>query len=160
MKILSRQALRELVKAEPKQHNAIVIYEVNNYADVADIVDNCKECVALEMDDVISDRVGSPTKEHVERALKSGFQIVACKQGISRSSAIAYLIESQISNPVDAAKILDVKKHFPNEKILKLGMEIIGDSIKAPVTEFYKQMAAHRGWKWQPHNLVTKFFKD
>ena len=47
MKILSREALLNLVKSEPKQHNVIVIYEVNNYQDVAEIVNNCKNAVLL-----------------------------------------------------------------------------------------------------------------
>lgn len=160
MRILSRAALLDLVMREPKEHSAVVIHEVGKYEAVDDIVRNCKQALVLEMDDITSDRPGSPTKEQVQRAINSGYDIVACKQGISRSSAIAFLIEAHRTTPQEALLLWDVKKHFPNELIMKHGMEILGDHIKPHVTAFYKALAAHRGWKWQPHNLVTKYFKE
>jgi len=160
MKILSRDALRKLVASEPEKHNAVVIHEVGNYADIADIVQNCKHALVLEMDDVTSGRPGSPTRDHVELAVNSGYDLVACHQGISRSSAIAFLIQCKKTSPQEAIQLLDVRKHFPNELIMKHGLEIIGENIKPFVTQFYKSLAVHRNWKWQPHNLVTKFFKE
>lgn len=160
MEILSRAALLALVKANPKEHSAVVIHEFGKRAEVEEIIRHCKKCVVLEMDDIISDRLGGPTKEQVQEALASGFEIVACKQGVSRSAAIAFLMECQKKSPEEAIKLLDEKKHYPNELILKFGLELIGDSIKNPVREFFKKLAAHKGWSWEPHNLVTKFFKD
>lgn len=160
MKILSREALRNFVANEPGKYSAVVIHEVGNYTDVADIVQNCKHALVLEMDDRISDRAGSPTKEQVESAINSGYDIVACKQGVSRSAAIAFLIECKKTSPKEAIQILDYRKHFPNELILKHGLDILGEEMKPYVTQFYKDLGKHRNWSWQPHNLVTKFFKD
>lgn len=160
MKILSREALRQFVANEPGKYNAVVIHEVGNYDDVADIVQNCKHALVLEMDDVTSGRPGSPTREHVESAINSGYDLVACRQGVSRSAAIAFLIHCKKTSPQEAAQLWDVRKHFPNELILKHGLDILGDQIKPQVTAFYKALATHRNWKWQPHNLVTKFFKE
>ncbi len=157
MQILSRVNLLNLVKSNPNQINAIVIHELGKYNEVAEIVDLCKNAVILEMDDITSDRLGCPTFDHVMTAIKSGYDIVACKMGLSRSAAIAYLIKCQQSTPDEAIKLLDPKVHFPNELILKLGMEIINESNKLPLVEFYKQVAAHKNWKL---HLVTKFFRD
>lgn len=160
MRILSRLALFDLVTREPKEHSVVVIHEVDKYEEVDDIVRNCKQALVLEMNDITSGCSGSPTKEQVQRAINSGYDIVACKQGISRSSAIAFLIESHRTTPQEAVLLWDVKKHFPNVLIMKYGMEILGDHIKPHVAAFYKKLAIYHGWKWQPHNLVTKYFSE
>ena len=157
MMILGRAALLDLVKAEPKKHKAIVIYEPGKYGLVKEIVDNCESALALEMDDTTVIREGSPTKDQVESAIMSNMKIVCCKQGISRSSAIAFLIESNISSPEEAIKILDERKHFPNELILKHGMDILGDKIKKPVCSYYQNFANNKGW---PLKMVTKYFRN
>ena len=94
--------------------------------------------------------LGSPTKEKVEAGIKSGFEIVACKFGVSRSSAIAYLLESQRTSPQEAISILDVNNHYPNELILKFGIEILGTFDKNPIIDFYKRT----GLELHPHSLL------
>ena len=150
MKILSRINLLELVRAEPKQHKVVVIHEIGKFNEVAEIVELCRETIVLEMDDVIFGRPGAPTKEKVEAGIKSGFEIVACKFGISRSSAIAYLLESQRTSPQEAIAILDVNKHYPNQLILKFGIEILGIFDKNPIIDFYKRT----GLELHPHSLL------
>lgn len=161
MKILPRLELLKLVKSNPKQISAIVIHEAGKYADVAEIVNLCKQALVLEMDDVISERNGAPTRDHVEKALAcSDYDYVSCKMGVSRSAALCFLIECKKTSSEEAIKLLDEKKHFPNELVMKHGMDILGVHIRKVVSDFYKKVALHRGWSWQPHNLVTKYFKD
>lgn len=155
MHILSRHDLLILVTKERKQHCPIIIHEYGRYNDVIDIVDNCKDALVLEMDDTITERQGSPTKELVEKALSSNFEIVSCRAGISRSSAIAYLLACKRTSPEEAIQLLLPSKHFPNELILKYGMEILGEQIFAPIAAFYKQVADYRGWQLKS---VTKYF--
>lgn len=157
MLILGRSSLLNLVKSEPKKHKAIIIHEPNKYDRVSEIVDNCESSLVLEMDDTTTIRSGAPTKDQVEAAIQSGYDIVSCKQGISRSSAIAFLIASSKSTPEEAINILDVNKHFPNELILKYGVDILGDSIKQPIFNFYKKIAENKGWQI---NMVTKYFRE
>ena len=172
MKIVGREELRKLTQSSPKTHKAIIIHEYNHPEDVSDIAKNCKEFLLLSMDDITSDRLGGPTKQQIKEIMEvdkyDDYDFVACKQGISRSSAIAYLIECLSEEPDEAIKILDHTKHFPNELILKHGLDIwteIGaeesfiDDFKKVTTDFYNRMAEHRGWKRHPHNLVSKYFK-
>lgn len=171
MEILSREDLRNRVAKEPGKYKAIVIHEYNHPEDVSDIVANCKESIVLGMDDITSDRLGGPTYQQVKEVLTYkvlDFDFVACKQGISRSSAIAYLVECQIEESEEAIKVLNHTKHFPNELILKHGLDFfekVGfeqsyiDEFKKVTTDFYNRLAEHRGWKRHPHNLVSKYFK-
>lgn len=164
MQIVSRNKLLEMVNLEPHVHKAVVIHETGKYGEVREIVSLLKDSVVLEMDDVISQTGATstrnaPTKEMVERAVKSGFDIVSCRAGISRSAAIGFLIECTKKSPEEAIQILDPTHHYPNELVLKLGQEILDVNFNPVVCEFYKKVAAHRGWSWEPHNLVTKYFK-
>lgn len=52
--------------------------------------------------------------------------VIACHAGISRSSGMAVLIAMQEYNDLDKAfSILDLKKHWPNTLVIKLGAEIL-----------------------------------
>ena len=169
MQIVGREELRILMAKEPGKYKAIIIHEYNHPEDVSDIVRNCKKSVLLSMDDITSGRLGSPTKEQVKQVMElQDFDYVACKQGISRSSAIAYLIACKDEEPSEAVKVLDHTKHFPNELILKHGLDLweeVGaeqsfiDDFKNVTTDFYNRIAEYRGWKRHPHNLVSKYFK-
>jgi hypothetical protein len=156
MKIMSRESLLALVRAEPNQHDAIVIYEPGKYEEVVEIVSKCRKVVAIGMDDTTTVKPGSPTKDKVTEALHHGYQIVSCRAGSSRSSAIAYLIEASRTSPEEAVHVWDETKHFPNELILKYGQDILGGEIYEPVSQFYKKVAAFKKW---PINLTTKYFK-
>lgn len=155
MKILSRNDLFNLVKSNPKQISAIVMHEFGKYDEVKEIVDLCKESLVLEMDDTTMIRTGGPTKEAVEKALSVDYDYVSCKLGVSRSSAIAFLVECNKTDSETAIKQLDSAKHFPNELVLKLGMDILGKATE-PIREFFKQIAINKKWTI---NMVTKYFK-
>lgn len=53
--------------------------------------------------------------------------LVHCSAGISRSSAIAYLIECTRNPPEEALKILNPSIHFPNMLIVEMGAKIMGN---------------------------------
>jgi len=82
----------------------------------------------------------TPSQESIGRILKWAEKrkhiAVHCTAGISRSSAIAYLIACQRTSPKHAVKILDPAKHSPNLLILNLGAEILGN--KSVSTEYVK----------------------
>lgn len=72
-----------------------------------------------------------PTKEDVVKILewtkdKEEPFVVSCAAGVSRSSAIAYLVAYQKSNSVDEAlSVLDPNIHEPNSLIVKYGSELL-----------------------------------
>jgi len=108
----------------------------NNYEDIT------VEC----FDDITAPRDGYivPTHEHIRRILKWAMDreriAVHCTAGISRSSAIAYLIACHRSSPKQALKVLNPLKHSPNRLILYLGMEVLGDeSVMTEFAEWFKR---------------------
>lgn len=68
-------------------------------------------------------------KEDVEKALAYAEDkdalIVSCAAGISRSSAIAYIMARKYEDKEQAMKILDRDKHWPNRHVLHLGGKIL-----------------------------------
>lgn len=70
------------------------------------------------------------TTEDVLKALQFSMDhedlIVACAAGISRSSALAYVIARTRMPKEEALKILSPDLHWPNRHVLKIGEEIIG----------------------------------
>jgi predicted protein tyrosine phosphatase len=72
-----------------------------------------------------------PEKEHVEAALDYAKDklslLVHCTAGVSRSSAMAYVIACSRVVPSDALRVLDSKFHWPNDRVVRLGAEILGD---------------------------------
>lgn len=96
--------------------------------------DKCKGFLPMVFDDVWlpeHERLGYvlPKKEIIEEALmwakNKGPFIVHCKAGISRSSAVAYLIACLFAPPEKAIKVLNQFIHSPNELIVKFGAEIL-----------------------------------
>ena len=95
------------------------------------------EMLVVPMDDLWlesqSDCVGFPTREHLERILawvnarQRGNIIVHCTAGVSRSASVAFILRCTMEPPEIAIKLLDPRKHFPNEHIMRLGSEILGD---------------------------------
>lgn len=146
MKILSRNRIRQLVNENPNELDCIIIYEPNQNMEINDILPLCKSYLELAFHDISSTREGyiEPKKEHVIKALEYAKNRknlhVACRAGISRSSAIAYLIECQRTNPQEAIKILDSTKHMPNELLIHYGGQILGDEVVEPIREFYKNI--------------------
>lgn len=143
IKIYSRKNLRAVLNKEPNTHTAIIISEPGNEQDVSDLFPLCKDYINLEFNDTtFPGRFGAPEKEHILDVLKwaEGRDekiLVACRAGVSRSSAIAYLVESQRNGPEAAANCLDKHIHHPNELIIKYGVELLGNEIFPAIRDFY-----------------------
>ncbi len=96
-----------------------------------------RKIIVSQMDDIMTSGVDiegkmGPTDNSVaDILLKAGISgdvIVHCTGGISRSSAIAYLIACRrTGKPTEAIKILNPKIHWPNDTIVKIGAKIFGD---------------------------------
>jgi predicted protein tyrosine phosphatase len=76
-----------------------------------------------------------PTSDHVSRALDwangradgRAELIVTCAAGISRSSALAYLLWCRAMPPAEAVRQLNQDRHMPNELVVRLGAEALGN---------------------------------
>lgn len=161
IRILSRQAIAELVNNEPNQH--VVILIANDESEISHIVPKCKEVFCSFFDDTTkptnpmapsSDKIGlilDWAKSHNQQDL-----LVSCQMGVSRSAAIAYLISCLKTDVYSSLDILDDKIHMPNELILKLGEEILNIDFYKPMKDFYQKVANNKKWKLE---WVTKHYK-
>ena len=94
-------------------------------------MEGCKNVLRLSFDDVFGFEEDSPSVDDVRKAIewsKGKKQLfVHCYAGMSRSSAMAYVIAcSQM--PVDhALQVVDLKVHCPNDLIVSIGSDILGN---------------------------------
>lgn len=99
----------------------------------------CKGLLILKFDDIEKDEYNKfgerlpyvcPAKEHIKEALDfargKDSLVVHCAAGISRSSAVAYVIACSRMSPKEALKVLDPNYHWPNLKVVQLGAELLG----------------------------------
>jgi len=113
-----------------------------------------KECLGmhavlmhdLQAGEPLRDGEVLPTRDHIEPILEfakgKDNMAVHCTGGISRSSAVAFLIECQRTRSADeAAAILDPKIHFPNRTIIVIGEKILGMELM-PAIDKFNDMAA------------------
>lgn len=118
-----------------------------------DIIDNAglKNLLVVQFDDIIEAlpyRVEKPpSKENIETILKWAKQkmlendndfIVQCTGGVSRSSAVAILIQ-YLQDPDKALKVINPMVHSPNEKVLEIGDEILKSDFKESTEKLLKE---------------------
>lgn len=161
MRILSRKAASNLVSREPGRLNGVLIFEPGNKHEIDEIASGCKGSCPVAFNDVVNEETeGAPTLEDVRGVLNwavvNEVDFVACRQGVSRSSALAFLIEAQRVGPEEACLVLDPKIHYPNELVLWHGVKIIGEYLVPFVMDFYVGVARSRGWRY---DLVSKYFR-
>ena len=102
------------------------------YQDFDDCKNNYREIIVETFDDIVgeSDVLHRADAEQVRRILEwsEGKNKIAvhCHMGISRSSAIAYLIACTRMPVKKALEILDPSIHEPNRHIVYLGASILG----------------------------------
>jgi predicted protein tyrosine phosphatase len=149
IKILPRNDIRVLVKQNPGIHDCIVIYEPGREAEVAEILPNCRSHLALGFHDITMARNDAiePQPKHIWEALNWASDkqdiYVACRAGVSRSSAIAYLIACTRMTPEQAVLILDPDRHIPNELLIKHGSRILGEHIIDPLRPYYEAVVGY-----------------
>lgn len=143
IQIASRILFKQLVQNNPGKYTVIIINEPNNKEEVSNYFSYCKDFYYVEFIDTrsILDE-DHPTKTQIKLILdwvKDKLDhdlIVTCQAGISRSSAVGFLVETIRSDAYEAVKILNPEFHWPNKLILKHGCEIIGSQILPPINKF------------------------
>lgn len=152
IKIHGREALHEHVHNNSQQLDCVVIFEPDKPNDrlVHEILPQCRDYIAVAFHDIEWPRQGytEPQEEHVSAILdwakeRDGDLHVACRAGISRSSAIAYLIACTRMSPEEAVKILTPGVHEPNQLVLKIGRKILGEHIVPPIRTYLENAVGH-----------------
>lgn len=135
VEILNHIQLLQRVNLEPKQHD--VLFIGNDWANVdQDIAEKIKEkslnFKALWFDDIKRPVEGfvHPKEDHIKEAIEYAKDkdtlLVACKAGVSRSAATAYVICCSKMKPEEATKILN-NGHWPNELVIEHGVSILNN---------------------------------
>ncbi len=150
LKILSRKEMADfLTTEESKTYAVIVMTGADDDYLIKSIKNNAKDLLIMEFDDVeldspeVRERYDPPQKSHVEQALAfskgKGDIAVACRAGVSRSSAIAYTI---LTTKVGAEKALECLKmghHRPNRLMVRYAEEILGETEMVKLTEPFRE---------------------
>lgn len=93
-----------------------------------------------------------PEEHHVLKALKfaEGKKelIIACQMGISRSSAIAYLIEAREVGYEKAFDILNMRVHSPNLLVIKHGAKVLGEQKILEAMLDWKNKSNEMDYEW------------
>lgn len=107
------------------------------YAPIDENISNYKDIIVETFDDIEHEcetKYGYvlPKDENIRRILEwsdrvSGDIVVHCTAGISRSSAVAYLIACRKMDRSDALACLKFNLHTPNRYVLYLGAKIMDD---------------------------------
>ena len=151
IKILSRTKILDICGANPNKFDTITIVEsVLNLYDsnrIEQIQWLSKSNLTLTFDDVTSAlKYGTieymlAKKEDVVAAIEFARDkdelLVACAAGVSRSSAIAYIMLRTKHSVEDSIAQLNFNKHWPNNHILKLGEDIIGLPLRMEIGEYF-----------------------
>ncbi|MEK6833172.1 MAG: hypothetical protein AABY32_03925 [Nanoarchaeota archaeon] len=137
-----------------------------------DIIDNAgiKNILVVNFDDLIaplptgSGKIERPPNEHdistilewAKQKMKENNNdfLVHCTGGVSRSSAVAILVQ-YLKDPQKALEVIDPVIHSPNDKILEIGEKLLNtNNIKQPVDEmvqenndkFMERLGEVKGW--------------
>jgi predicted protein tyrosine phosphatase len=132
-----------------KRPHALHVISIRDYRDKTAPVDKvaglCLSMLVLRFNDLDDVRLSHlstadlakhglhyPERGHIEAALDYAKDkqelLIHCAAGVSRSSAVAYLIACSRVGTMEALKVLDSLFHWPNNRVVRLGAEIMGDS--------------------------------
>jgi len=152
--IRSHEGALALVREHPQQFDVIYItsphmpYPVEGSAGLLDLG---RSGLMLQFDDVDGpiDGLVAPQRAHVAAALdwargKSNF-LIACRAGISRSSATAVVLRASQCSPVEALEVLTPGMHYPNPLIICHGEEILGLHGLSEAVREWKRMRGFSG---------------
>lgn len=141
--ILSRDEAVNFIAKNP-DHPIIAIGETfNNDVERVTSLANC--CLCLRFNDIEYEGKDCVQDHHIEEALEWAKPhedlVVACRAGISRSSAFAYLIECTRSGPEAAKEILCPDIHQPNRLVVDKGARILeNDDVQEQFFEWMKEL--------------------
>jgi predicted protein tyrosine phosphatase len=83
----------------------------------------------LSTSDLVKNGLHYPERGHIEAALDYAKDkqelLIHCAAGVSRSSAVAYLIACSRVGTMEALRVLDSLFHWPNNRVVRLGAEIM-----------------------------------
>ena len=150
---------------QPKQHDVIFIsnptdkYAINGSFYIKDLSRNYLEILCNDIEfsdpDFPKDTVIVPEMCHILDAFnfskgKSDL-LITCQAGISRSSAIAYLLKVNEVGAKEAFDVLDLKRHYPNPLLIKHGSIFLKKPEIVSLMEIWKNKAmeiqAEEGFK-------------
>lgn len=131
--ILDRKSAHEFVKEYPEIPIIVIKETCNPQSSVQEILNKSKNSLYLIFDDIetskYSKNVTPPSRKDIEKVLAWAVNkeeiAVSCQLGISRSSAIAYIIACSKLDTSEALSFLNKNYHSPNQLIIKIGSEIL-----------------------------------
>jgi len=160
MRPISIASLQEVIKnLEYIENNDINLISIRDYdhSPFYTMIDNgdVKNLLVIQFDDLVEDlpkeyqRQEKPPSESdivkilewakLKMAENDKPFIVHCSAGVSRSSAVAILV-NYLQDPEHALKVINPLLHSPNEKVLELGEKILGtNTIKQPTKDLLKK---------------------
>lgn len=137
VKIVSFFEAFSLISKGATPYNIVSIRNPEESEEIHDVFkkyrDNYHSVFVMSFDDISEPMPGyimpkeQDIKDVIDWSKGKDNLLVHCSAGISRSAAIAYLIECTRKPPKEAEKILRRSIHFPNMLILEIGSQILGD---------------------------------
>ena len=130
-----------------------------NHSHYYDVIDNAglKNLLVVQFDDLVEEikieyrdsyKEHPPSENDIKMILEWAKQkmsennkdfIVQCTAGVSRSSAVAILIQ-YLQDPSQALKVINPIFHSPNEKVLEIGEKLLNTKdIKEPTRKMLKE---------------------
>lgn len=133
--IFGHKELEQFLKENPKKYSC-VYYTPSAWPGLDFVKENTVESLHLPVDDVDNYDVEargavSPKASHIKKFLEfaEGKRnlIVACRAGICRSSATAYLIAAKEVGAINALDVLKPTQHYPNRLIVYIGSKVLNN---------------------------------
>lgn len=154
-----------LAGSKEKKHDVIMISSPDDFFAIPGsntIPQLARNCLQLAFHDISVMREGyvPPNEDHVKQALDfakgKDELIVACQAGISRSSAIAYVLKVAEVGAIDALEVLDPDVHQPNLLVVKAGAKVLNrpDMVELALIWHNKAIEREAERNIHPHNLL------
>ncbi len=135
IEIRGHPMLPDLLSAEPGLWDLLLIQSPGGVDLPASVTSLARRTLRLCFDDCDEAHPGvvPPTVDHIRQALEwsagSERLVVSCFAGRSRSAGLAYIIRCRACQPLDAIRILAPDWHQPNQLIVRLGAEVLGNPV-------------------------------
>jgi predicted protein tyrosine phosphatase len=137
-----------LLEQRPNFWDVIVILD-SGLEHTEFVAEHARSHFYLQFDDVGSPTRGkrSPTADDLQSALefskKSDNLVVCCRAGQSRSAATAFAICFQRLGPDAAYRMLNPTRHVPNELIINIAAQLIGEPLLLATFEKWRKDHQH-----------------